>query len=316
MLVETAFFSIFSAYQQICSEFLATNVLPHVGKLHALSSAVRASCSLDINLKLFDLLGRLATDGIWAYWGACRCSDEEAEAKQRGLQEAWMFMSSVKALISNNPALLLPAKDDQAIDIFIAASLLALDENNYDDVKKWLAEMLGRASFAYQVHGHYPCILHSYSDLLSHPKSGDNEYRKNVTSGSILYPIIALWAALLDDEETYNNIAPSSRSIYSIAIFSSGIRMNAPRRISIRTVTLTAQSYRMSALIDQKKSFSRRCLASAINRPISKKCQPSSSIGGRWSLWPAGTTGCLCRCISWRGYARDRDACLNVTGDL
>ena len=205
--VETAFFSIFSAYQQICSEFLATNVLPHVGKLHALSSAVRASCSLDINLKLFDLLGRLATDGIWAYWGACQCSDEEAEAKQRGLQEAWMCRSAVKALISNNPALLLPVKDDQAIDIFIAASLLALNENNNDDMKKWLAEMLGRASFAYQVHGHYPCNLRSYSDLLSHPKSGDDEYRKNVTSGSILYPIIALWAALLDDEETYNNIA-------------------------------------------------------------------------------------------------------------
>src|SRR4029453_18622026 len=102
--VDTAFLSIFSAYQQICSEFLATNVLPHVGKFHALSSAVRASCSLDINLKLFDLLGRLATDGIWAYWGACLCSaDEEAEAKQRGLQEAGRCMAAVKALIWNNP---------------------------------------------------------------------------------------------------------------------------------------------------------------------------------------------------------------------
>jgi hypothetical protein len=205
--VETAFSSIFSAYHQICGVFLATNVLPHLGKLHALSSAVRASCSLDINLKLFDLLGRLATDGIWAYWGTCRFSDEEAEAKQRGIQEVSMRMSEVKALISNNPALLLPAKDDQAIDIFIAVLLLALDEHNDDDVKKWLAEMLRRASFAYQVHGYYPCTLHSYSDLLSHPKPGDNEYRKNVTSGSILYPIIALWAAVLDDEETYNNIA-------------------------------------------------------------------------------------------------------------
>lgn len=204
--VETAFFSIFSAYQQICSEFLSINVLPHVGKLHALSSAVHASCSLD-NLKLFDLLGRLATDGIWAYWGACRCSDEESEAKQRGLRETWTLMSSVKALISNNPVLFLPVKDDQAIDIFIAALLLALDKNNYEYIRKWLAEMVRRASFAYQVHGHYPCILHSYSDLLSHPKPGDNDYRKNVTSGSILYPIIAVWAALLDDEETYNNIA-------------------------------------------------------------------------------------------------------------
>lgn len=205
--VETAFFSIFSAYQQICSEFLATNVLPHVGKMHALSSAVRASCSLDINLKLFDLLGRLGTDGIWAYWGTCMCSDEEAEAKQRMLKEARMYASSVKALISNNPALLLPLKDDQAIDISIAVSLLALDANNHDDIRNWLAEILRRASFAYQVHGHYPCTLRSYSELLSHPKSGDNEYRANVTSGSVLYPMIALWAALLGDTDTYSKVA-------------------------------------------------------------------------------------------------------------
>jgi hypothetical protein len=175
--------------------------------LHGLSSAVRGSCSLDINLKLFDLLGRLATDGIWAYWGACRYSNEEEEAKQRGLHDVWMSMSSVKALISNNPALFLPAKDDQAIDIFIAALLLTFDEKNYDYVQRWLAEMLGRASFAYEVHGHYPCILHSYGDLLSHPKLGDNDYRKNATSGSILYPLIALWATFLNDEQLYNDVA-------------------------------------------------------------------------------------------------------------
>lgn len=205
--IETTFLSIFSTYRQICSEFLNTNVLPHVGMLHGLSSAVKASCSLDINLKLFDLLGRLATDGIWAYWLVTRYSDEETEAKQQELQKSRMFMSAIKALISNNPALLLPAKDDQAIDIFFATLLLALDIDNIDYIKKWFADILGRANFAYQVHGQYPSILHSYSDLLAHPKLGDNEYRKNVTGGSILYPMIALWAALLDDEETYNNIA-------------------------------------------------------------------------------------------------------------
>jgi hypothetical protein len=175
--------------------------------MHAISSAVRASCSLDINLKLFDLLGRLGTDGIWAYWGAQRCSNEEVKVKQRMLQETQMYAASVKALLSNNPTLLLPVKEDQAIDIFIAVSLLTLDKNNHDDIRNWLVKILERASFAYQVHGHYPCILSSYSELLSHPRSGDNEYRKNVTSGSVLYPMIALWAALLDDAEIYSKVA-------------------------------------------------------------------------------------------------------------
>ncbi|MCP4699025.1 MAG: hypothetical protein GY862_19555 [Gammaproteobacteria bacterium] len=204
--VNDGFSSIFSAYQQICTEFHSFNILPHVDKLHALSDAVYASCSLDINLKLFDLLGRLALAGIWAYCRAHRCSDEEAKIKEQMLQKTRKYMSSVKALILNNPALLLPVKDDQAIDIFIAAFLLALDINNHADIRNWLAETLRRAMFAYQVNGRYPCILSSYSELLLHPKSDENKYRENVTNGSILYPVIALWAALLGDEDAYNNV--------------------------------------------------------------------------------------------------------------
>ena len=81
--VEAVFFEIFFAYRQISSEFLEKNILPHADKLHALSSAVYGSCSLDINLKLFDLLGRLGTEGIWAYWGAC---DAPTRKKNCGMQ--------------------------------------------------------------------------------------------------------------------------------------------------------------------------------------------------------------------------------------
>jgi hypothetical protein len=42
--------------------------------------------------------------------------------------------------------------------------------------------------------------------LLDHPKTGDEEYRKEVTEGSILYPTIALWAALLKDEPLFEKI--------------------------------------------------------------------------------------------------------------
>ncbi|TAN44196.1 MAG: hypothetical protein EPN22_06830 [Nitrospirae bacterium] len=205
----TAFLSIFSAYQQICGEFLASNILPHVGKRHGISSAIHASCRLDINLKLFDILGRLGTDGIWAYWGSQMYSDLDLDEgmKQKMLQEAYRYAISIKELISNNPSLLLPMKDDQAIDISLAVLLLALDENNHDDIRHWLSEIIDRATFSYRSLGTYPCILNSYGELLLHPKPEDKDYRENVTSGSVLYPMIALWAALLNDDNIYGKVS-------------------------------------------------------------------------------------------------------------
>jgi hypothetical protein len=205
--IEAAFFSIFSTYQQISAAFLAQNVLPHVSKLHALSTAVRPACSVDVNLKLFDLLGRLALDGVWAYWMAERCPPGKADLKQGMLDVVHKCMSALKALILNNPALLLPIKDSQSIDISIAVWLLAIDSNNQNDIRNWLSEILEHALFAYSADRQYPCVLNSYAELLTHPKRGDNEYRKNATSGSVLYPLIALWAALLNDDAMYGKVA-------------------------------------------------------------------------------------------------------------
>jgi hypothetical protein len=204
--VADAFSSVFRAYTQICMQFLS-DILPHVGKLHAISMAVHSSCGLDVNLKLFDLLGRIATAGIWAFWGALHSAKDYPEFNQAMLNEAASYDLAIKALIVNNPTLLLPVKDDQSIDVSIALLLLARDKHNFDDIRDWLTETLNRAAFALRVNGHYPCILESYADLLLHPKRDDAEYRKNVTSASVLYPLIALYSAFIGDFENYSNVA-------------------------------------------------------------------------------------------------------------
>ena len=198
--------SIFTAYRQICDEFLGVNVLPYADKRHAVSSAVRGSCSLDVNLKLFDLLGRLGVDALWTFWGMQQCAEDESTAGEEMPSEIRIYLEAIRALINNNPALLSPVKDEQAIDIWIALLALAIDGGNRDFILSWLREMLARARFAYKVHSRYPSILDSYTQLLAHPKSRDEEYRENATSGSILYPLIALWAALLKDEQLYSEV--------------------------------------------------------------------------------------------------------------
>ena len=206
----TALTSIFTAYKQICREFLGINVLPYANKRHAVSSAVRGLCSVDVNLKVFDLLGRLGVDALWAFWafwGMQRCAENESTAGEEMSSEIQRYLEAIKALINNNPVLLLPVKDEQAIDISIALLALAIDGGNRDFILSWLREMLARARFAYEAHSRYPSVLDSYTELLEHPRSRDEDYRKNVTSGSILYPLIALWAALLKDAQLYGEVS-------------------------------------------------------------------------------------------------------------
>lgn len=203
---QMAFQAVLTAYLQISSEFINTRILPFVSKRHALSTAIHPSCSLDVNLKLFDILGRLAMEGIWAYLFMSGLEQEETQVLD-GLSKSITNVSvAIKQLIKNNPALLLPIKDDQSIDISLAVLLLMIDVNNHQHIGIWLSEVVERAAFTYQVHGKYPCNLRSYSDLLDHPQHGNDEYFREVTGGSILFPMVALVAALLGQENIYKQV--------------------------------------------------------------------------------------------------------------
>ena len=204
--VQSAFQSILIAYFQISTQYIGEKILPHTQKQHSLSVAVRASCNLDVNLKLFDVLGRLAMGGIWAYWIAKQVEEDENDRYDLCWREIDSYTIAIKQLISHNPTLLLPIKDDQAIDMSIALLLLFIDKKNHNYIRKWLSELIRRATFAHQIDGLYPCNLNSYAELLEHPQQKNEVYRKEVTSGSILIPMIALSAALLGDGDLYSNV--------------------------------------------------------------------------------------------------------------
>ncbi len=201
--IKLSFGSILHIYQLICKHFI-TGIIPHVNKKHALSNAVQSSCKLDVNLKLFDLLGRMALTGVWSSY--LNNTLEDDEFKQRDAQMAQTISHAIKSLISNNPMLLMPFKDDQAIDIFLALLFLSYKDENKKYMLTWLNEVIDRAIFTYKTHGDYPCVLQSYKELLTHPKIGDEEYRQEVTAGSILYPIIAFWAAILGDKNLFGKV--------------------------------------------------------------------------------------------------------------
>ena len=208
--IKETFQSLLSAYLEICDHFLKKAVLPFADKRHALSVAVRGSCELDINLRMFDILGRLALGGLWTFRFLESLSRQESDSgqeaeRERLIEEFRGYVRAVKCLLSNNPALFLPIKDSQVIDISMAVFLLMLAGQNENDIRTWLNELMGRAIYCHRTNRKYPCNIESYTDLLNHPQRDDN-YLKENTCGSVLYPMVGLWASFYGNEQLFDEV--------------------------------------------------------------------------------------------------------------
>lgn len=205
--IKDTFNSILNVYHLICTNYINNKVLPHSEKLYALSYAVKPSCEVDVNLKLFDILGRSAIFGIWTYQQLQISKKKKNKGQSKKLYIQLLFVShSIKQLICNNPILFSPYKDDQAIEIALATWFLALDSKNRNFIHEWLMELTNRIFFDFIRHGKYPCIYRSYLELVEHPVNHTEEYRKDATIASILYPTLAVISAMFNFDDIYNDI--------------------------------------------------------------------------------------------------------------
>jgi hypothetical protein len=198
--------SIVSAYFLLCDNFLQDKILPHINKKYALSQAIHPLNRVDTNLKIFDLLGRVAMHGIWLQRKILiieQKNNEHDEELEKLVEKRDKYYSYVKQLINNNPMLFTPYKDEQAIDIVMAIHFLMSDRRNRWYVHDYLLEMLNRINFNFNWHGPYPCNINEYHKLIEHPLEQTEEYRKENTKGSILYSYIAFFAAYLNFDDIY-----------------------------------------------------------------------------------------------------------------
>ena len=172
--------------------FAIEKVLPHCGERHALSVAVRSMESVDVNLKMFDVRGRLELPGLWLL-NLAQLRKADAAAEVAPISEG------IVSLVGSNPILLTPLRDEQAIDINLACILLCA--TGYSSfVRTWIGQIVAASSFAIQSSGKYPCVIHEYADLLVHPNKESEEYFKEATAASVLYPTLAIWAGILGDQ--------------------------------------------------------------------------------------------------------------------
>ncbi|EKO3618193.1 hypothetical protein M3908_001739 [Vibrio metschnikovii] len=199
-----SFDSILDTYQQITDCYVDRCLIPYVEFKYALSHAVHSPSSIDVNIKLFDVLGRLAVKGHWILDSLSKNyvetppiagESEEQEKLRLRLRE---ITRSINLLVVNNPMLLSPYKDSQAIDLGLALTLLSNNSELDDFVRSWLSEMVNRCIFCFESNGMYPIVHNSYEKLLEHRNKdkADSNYKNKVTEANVLYPLLTVFCSL------------------------------------------------------------------------------------------------------------------------
>lgn len=185
----------------IWDALIGEKILPFVDKRHAVSVAVRSKASVDVNLKLFETMGRLAMRGLWHLWA--KGGDGLVPVLRADWQspEADTIAQQIVLLARNNPILMTPITDEQVVDIAAALLFLSMMEKWHPAARNYSEALIERITFAYRTHNRYPSVHSDYRTLVEHPRERTDEYREAETKGSTIFPLISIWASSLATEK-------------------------------------------------------------------------------------------------------------------
>lgn len=190
----------------IAASYIENHVAPYSAIEDGLGSSVPSAASVDVNLKLFEVLGRLALNGLWLIHTKALASDSEDSEFTTALDsEIQKSLELILNTIQKNPALYTPLRDDHAIEITLTG-LFLIHLKAYDFLSRWIEQITLSSIFSFRSNGSYPCVFREYADLAMHPKAVDG-YRAEATVGSILYPTLGVWLAIFQDAQSFNVLA-------------------------------------------------------------------------------------------------------------
>lgn len=185
----------------IWDALIGEKILPFVDKQHAISVAVNSAASVDVNLKLFETLGRVAMRGLWHLWSKAGTALLPDVRSDWASPEAADLAQQVVQLIRNNPILITPITDEQAVDIGVALLFLTMVAPWQPAARNYVDALIERTSLAFRTHNRYPTIHSDYRSLIDYPRERTDEYRQAQTKASTLYPLLSIWATSIGESQ-------------------------------------------------------------------------------------------------------------------
>jgi hypothetical protein len=180
---------------RIWEALIGEKILPYVKAEHAVSVAVNSAAAVDVNLKLFEVLGRMAMRGLWDLWLKDGASQLPERRDNWNCPKATELAQQIVHLIRSNPILLTPIADEQAVDIAVTILFLTMMDDWEAAARNYAEGLIHRITYAYATHNRYPTIHGDYRSLVQHPRERTDTYREGETKGSTIFPLISLWAA-------------------------------------------------------------------------------------------------------------------------
>jgi hypothetical protein len=200
-----SFFEIVQLHLTLWEDLYGAKVLPHAASRHALSYAAWSQESLDINLALFKTIGRIAMGGLWHAWLTTLEGDRPMPLAMPD-KRLEAIAIALAGIIDANPTLYTPACEDQGIDIALVLILLAMVPATRERAAHWVSQTTRAIIICYRRGSRYPVIETDYATLIRLPQEPEEGLRKELSSASIIQPLLAAFAYGLGEREAIEEL--------------------------------------------------------------------------------------------------------------
>ena len=174
------------------------------GARYSFSLACRPGCELDVNQRLFDVLGRIASFGvslIYYHVGWKGERSDPIEKVYRTLVQGLVVL--FKRIVNNNPTSLTLLKDDYVVEFSMAAIFL-LQTNESQFLHDWILTILRTLQLHLLCKRAYPSTGLTYAELYDHGQNKRNEeFMQRVLGSSVLLPMIAYVSVVAGFEDCF-----------------------------------------------------------------------------------------------------------------
>ncbi|GHE20868.1 hypothetical protein [Halomonas urumqiensis] len=193
----THFDQVLKLHNIIAHLLLVEKIGPFADKRYALSMAVNSRNAVDINIALFETLGRLSLHGLWL--DAMSSSQDEAfsQAMSEGADKV---LNIAIGMLNANPVLAAPVRDDFTIELTMFMRLADV-RGRISNVADYIRGMSDHLCNGLRIRKHYPTPMTDYRDVLAHPRDRSDAYFEEHTRAGILYTFVLAWLAMIGDNE-------------------------------------------------------------------------------------------------------------------